>query len=481
MASTGCRVPKSIASGFMRAGSLSADPEPDSRLLIALTFALAVGVRAAFAIAFPTLHGGDATARLANPGTLVLGYQLPLAQVFVSIGKAVSDDPVWVRLLFCLWGGILASGLTALLAHTVGRRAALFGALLASTDPLLIHYSIVPYQEPLAYGLLLWALWAFATGRDAAAGILLGAASVSRYEPWLFLPWFFFATRSWAARIMAAAPITVWILWWRGLAPAGLYVLDLDTESSRVTRVLYLLGKISEYEGAPLLLLAGLGLALSWPLEGRRIPMAVLGLVVVMAVVIGAGHEYPVGSGLMSERLIHMPVVALLFLAAAALGLTTSRWPRATWAALAIALLLAGRNLRFETSLLRAAARDPDLALARDTAREIERFRAAGECVAVIAPPIDPTMLAAYVAKVEQSFGDVPRARERAAALAMASPDRDRIAAHLKAPTGTVQASGECPLRVFIDTAAPLEPNPGQLLAEISAGSRKARIYRTPR
>ncbi|HQZ16797.1 MAG TPA: hypothetical protein PLD86_07985, partial [Vicinamibacteria bacterium] len=98
----------------------------ESRIWIGLSLVLAAAVRIAFAAAFPTIHGGDAAARLAHADTLVLGYQLPLPQVFVALGKAASDDPMGVRVIFCLWGATLAAGMTALLA-LASPRAALFG------------------------------------------------------------------------------------------------------------------------------------------------------------------------------------------------------------------------------------------------------------------------------------------------------------------------------------------------------------------
>jgi hypothetical protein len=74
----------------------------------------------------------------------------------------------------------------------------------------------------------------------------------------------------------------------------------------------------------------------------------------------------------------------------------------------------------------------------------------------------------------------VEKARERAAGLSDTSPDRDRIAAHLKAPTGTVRRAPGCPLLVVIDDAA--DPSRGDILiAEFSAGRRRGRVFRTAR
>jgi hypothetical protein len=443
--------------------------------------ALATALRVVFALAFPAIHGGDASARLAHADTLILGYQLPLPQVFVALGKWLADDPLIVRLVFCAWGGALAAGVAALLARTLGARAALFGGLLLSFDPLLTHYSIVPYQEPVAYALLAWAFFCASTGRAVIGGLLMAAACLSRYEAWLFLPIFWWVSRSRIAVLLGAAPVLGWVLWWQGLAPRGLYVLDIDVQANRLSRVVYLAGKFVEYESAAIVALALVALVLAARLRTQVVLKFAGALAIVIAVAVALGHEYPPGSGLMSERLIHLPVLVALSLAAFALARVSAMSRAAFAAALGMTLLLAGRNLRFERALLRAAAADPDLALARDVARAIEAHRRPTECVTVIAPAVDPALLDAYVAKVGTAFGDVDRARAQADLLRDVSPDRDRIAAHLKSKTGTVRAEPGCPLLVVVDPAG----DPGQalgngtLLEEVSAGPRRARVLRT--
>ena len=434
----------------------------------------------ALVLAFPTIHGGDAAARLANADSLVLGYQLPLPQGFVWLGKALSDDPVLVRLLFCLWGGVLVSGLAALLSLQTAPRAAWFAGLLLAFDPFLAHYSIVPYQEPVAYGLLVWAFYLGLSNRLIAGGLLMAGACLSRFECWLFLPIFFFATSSRAATLLGVLPVAGWTLWWKGLAPAGLYVLDLDARGGRLSRVAFLGRKFVEYETWFIAVLAIVGLLLAVRGPERAVLKGVTGVVLIIAIVITFGHEYPPGSGLMSERLIHLPVLLALALAAVALARVSGTSRVALVFCLAVAIALTGRNALFEVRLLRAAAMDQDLALARDTARAIEAVRLPGECVNVTAPFVDPKLLADYVGKVEASFGDVASARERALRLSTRSPDVDRIAAHLRAPVGTVREESGCPLLVLVDTLTTTEPA-STLIGEVSAGPRRARLFRIPR
>ncbi len=449
---------------------------------IAGGFVLALAIRAVFIAFFPTIHGGDAAGRLANPGTFVLGYQLPLPQMFVGIGRFASDDPVLVRGVFAVWGAALAAGGVALLtlAHKPG--AGILGALLLATDPLLVHYSIVPYQEPVAYGLLAWAFYLAATGWPRAASLLMAAACLSRFEAWLFLPAFAIIARLWIATLVAGLPVGMWVLWWQGLAAGGLYVLDLDPAANRVSRVAFLGGKLIEYTTPFVALLAIAGFLSAVRQREGWIWKSSFVVGLVTAVVVTLGHEYPPGSGRMSERLIHLPVLLSLLLAASLLGRVAAHSRGAFIVCVAVGLLLAGRNLLFETRLLQAAEREPDLALARETAEAVERQRRPGECVTVLARAVDPALLDAYVLKVAASFGDTARARERAREAAQSSPDRDRIAAHLKAPPGTVRSTiaSSCDLIVAIDADAPLPAagGPVQRVGTITAGTRRADLFR---
>jgi hypothetical protein len=451
---------------------------------IVLALALGTAIRGGFALAFPTIHGGDAAARLAHADQLILGYQLPFPQVFVMLGKALSDDPLLVRLIFCLWGGFAVAGLTALVSRCAGPRASVFAGLLLASDPLLIHYSIVPYQEPVAYGLLAWAFYLGALKRPTAGACLMALACLSRFEAWLFLPCFFWLTRSPRATALAATPVAGWLFYWGGLAPSGLYVLDIDLAAERVPRFVFLFRKLLEYETWILPLGAALSfVALAFRRDGPSLK-AVGCVAAAIAIVIVLGHEYPAGSGLMSERLIHLPVLLLLSLASIGLGRLSSVSRSAFAVSLVVTLLFAGRSIRFETALLRAAAIDPDLALARDVATAIAVERVPGECVRVDAPTVDKALLDAYVAKVRAAFGDAGRAKERAAELAATSPDRDRIAAHLRASVGTVSPRLDCALVVTIggpSQADGKEPaGNAKLIANVIAGPRTARISRIP-
>jgi hypothetical protein len=258
--------------------------------------------------------------------------------------------------------------------------------------------------------------------------------------------------------------------------------VDLDFQAGRLSRFVFLARKLIEYETALVPVVAGITIAWSLARLDRMVLRVAASLALIIAVILAFGHEYPPGSGLMSERLIHLPVLLCLALAAIALKQISARSTLAFAACIAGSILFAGRSVRFEVELLRAAAREPDLALARDVARAIESHRASGECVTVFAPAVDPALFDRYVEKVGAAFGNVDRARERVASLADASPDRDRIAAHLRAKTGTVRGRGGCPLVVLVDDAGLEQARSSRssmtLVAQISAGPRRAQVLR---
>lgn len=442
------------------------------------TFIAGALLRGAFALAFPTIHGGDAAARLAHPDTLILGYQLPLPQIFVALARHASDSPVPARIVFCLWGGFLAAALAGFAAVHFGARTAAFVGALAVTDPFLIHYSIVPYQEPVAYSLVALAFILVFQERIGAASLALAAATLARYEAWLFLPAFLWVNRGRARAWAAALPPLVWLAVWQGLAPSGLYVLDIDPAAPRGPRLVFLAKKFAEYEPV-LLWLAVLGAIAAFRFRSRALArvLAVVGL--AFAVIVGFGHEFPPGSGQMSERLLHLPLLGALLLAGHLLARVSEGGRALRVAVLAVIALLTVRNVRFEVSLLQAAAREPDLALARDVARAIESHRVAGECVTVAAPVVTTRDLQAFIAKVGASYGDVAAAARRAAELSGSSPDRDRIAANLTAPPGTVSALPGCPWRVNVD-GADGSSAPGEIVARVAAGPRRAELIRNP-
>jgi len=460
-----------------------------------LLFAAGAAVRARLVLTYPGVHGGDAVARLAHSDTLVLAYQLPLPQLLVFLTRAADPDPTWTRLVFAAVGALFPVALALALAPVVGGAAARSGGLLAALHPLFVYYSLVPYQEAAMLLLLLGGAAALHRGSERTAGLLVGLACLCRYEAWIgaaiavaAAAWHW-SPRRLAQRFLlfAWAPLA-WSLWWRGLSPDGTYVLDHSSASGALTRLGFLWGKLREYSGDVLLVLAALGAAWAMARRPRPLVWAAAYVTLMTAAVAVAGHEFPVGSGRVSERLAHVPAAAACALAGLAVGAlwSASRGRTRPIAAAVLALVLATTAvgwLRRSEALVAEANRDPSTVLALRIASFARDHLPRGGRLAVAAPPVPAEEVERYVERIRRGGGDVRRARELARALATRSVDGNRIAAHLPRDPRTVVAAGsEADLIVVYDDA----PQAGRWragvpLVRFTAGARAATMYATGR
>jgi hypothetical protein len=423
---------------------------------------------------------------MARADELLLGYQLPLPQALVFLTRHATPAPLSTRLLFASIGALVPLALLAALRPIAGARAAWIAGTLAALHPALVYYSIVPYQESLTIGLLLFGTAALQARRDGLAGLLFSLACLCRYEAWIAVP-FAVAPRLRARplrtlALFATVPL-LWLLLWRGTSPAGTYVLDLDPFAPRLPRVFFLFSKLREYSGAVVLVLATVGAILAARARLARLGWALAVLAAIGITVIAAGHEFPPGSGQMSERLIHFPAVAACALAGIALAALWETPRLGSFGRLAAGLLLAWQAqawVRQSHVLIREANRDPSLRIAFQVAEWAGRELAPGERLTVVAPPVPQAAIDDYVRKVGLAGGDEARAREIAAGLAGHSPDADRVAANLARRPGTVSEETDAPglLVVFDDRSVGRAL--GTPVATWVAGPRSAKAYRRP-
>jgi hypothetical protein len=395
---------------------------------------------------WPAVHGGDSVVRLARADTLVLAYQLPLPQALVMAARALDPDPRWARLVFCVAGAAVAAALGALVGSTAGRRAGLAAGVLAAVHPLLLYYSLVPYQEPVFLLTLLLGALALRRGRDGQASLWLGLACLCRYEAWPAAALALFAHRRRPLRGLALfgwAPLA-WLAVWQGLSPAGTYVLDVDPQADRAPRLLFLLSKLHEYTGVLALGLALAGIAVVGHRRLAAWGWGAVYLVAVLTAVAWAGHEFPPGTGRVSERLVHLPalaVCALAGLALAALSRSFGRpWLRTLGTGLATVLLLALSVswTRRSFALVEQANADPSLRLAAAAARWAGDHLPPRSRLAVAAPLVPPEVLEEHAGRVARGGGDAEAARAEAQRWRAWPPDRVRLAAHLPRRPGTV-------------------------------------------
>jgi len=435
-----------------------------------LLFALALAVRVALLLQHPGIYGDDSAARLAYADRLVLAYQLPLPQLLVVVMRWLAPHPAWTQLVFAAIGAGVAPLLAAVVTRLESPLAGRVAGALAAVHPAFVYYSLVPYQEAPMLVLLLAAVLALLHARDGVAAPCVGLACLCRYEAWIAAALLVAWRRSRASALFTIVPIA-WVVFWRGLSPGGTYVLDLDPHAGRLHRLGFLLAKTADYAGALLLVLGAVGGAwVLWRGDRRWRAAAAFAAVFVAAVVV-AGHEFPPGSGRVSERLVHLPALATC----AGAGVVLARLsPRRPWLAAAITAILAVDGSRRARALVAAAHDAPDVRLAQSVAAFVERRLGAGAHVAVDAPAVAAADVEAYVRKVQAAGGDAARARATARELSRLPPDAVRVAAQLARPPGTVVPIGEeAALLAVFDGA----PRAGRPVAEFHAGSRRAVVY----
>lgn len=433
-------------------------------------------------------------ARLAHSDRLVLAYQLPLPQALVLLARALDPDPFWTRIAFAAVGALVPLALAAVVQARAGAPAAHAAALMAAVHPLFLHYSTVPYQEPVLLVLLLAALAALDAGRPRLGVVLVGLACLCRYEAWIAAALVSVALvraaaaspEGRAARLALAlcglAVPLAWVSWWGGLGPPGTYVVDPAPLASMATRASHLASKLREYTGLPWLVLATLGLGAALREAPRwRGPLGFATLVVVATV--AAGHEHPPGSGRVSERMLHVPVAAVCLLSGLGVVALAGAAPPAlrhrTAAVLTalVATAAALQGLGTARRLAREAAQEPSLDLAVSVARVATVHLPPGDTLAVLGPPVDDASVAAYVARVAHAGGDAAAARVQAAALARRGRDGDLVAAHLPRPPRLVTRDPASADLVAAYDDGPPYHGPGSVLARFAAGPRAVTVY----
>ena len=426
----------------------SCNPEPrlgDMVWISAGTLALGL----ALALSYPVIYGGDTIIRIVNLPRIRISYQLPLLQILLRGALVVCNRPfaVWF-----LMAGVAAAGATGLyaLAHEIaGRRAALAAAVLYGTHPFILYYSRVPYQEPLLAALVFWGFCflfrAHTPARLAAASAALGLASLTRYEGWLasaLAAVYFVSGRraapkslAWAALLFGWAP-ALWIVWNRGLAPAGTFLLEPGLGLARLYRPYFIMKSAVWWSqsGFTVLALAGLATTVAdgrWRRD-RRLWMALGFLALYLGLLVFSAHGIaPDPVRLVTEREAYVLIGFLALsggLGAVALGSRIEgEMPRlGRVVACGAFLLVTGHGLARGVARIAAENLDPELR----TDYDVGRFLAAREANAlVLARPLPRAGIEYYLRKAEASGGAAGRRRaeEILAGIETAGFDYQRV------------------------------------------------------
>jgi hypothetical protein len=409
-------------------------------------FGLGLALRLGLIFRFPVIFGGDSMARILHRDQILLSHQLPLLQLIVYGISRVTHNYLIMQCAMALIGASAGAAFYFLLSDLLEERAAFLGALLLATNPFLAALSIVPYQESLMLGLLFLAFHFFYVNRPFAASLCLGLACFTRFEAWAAAP--VLALAYIAVRGMRPAAILrgsllfgwaplAWIVFRRGLAPPGSFVVDPHLTAARLVRWVYL-GYIT-FKFTPLIVFA-LGLAALWLLWRERRawwlrlwPLAVFVGIFLVALIFSAHGDWPDPERRISAREAHILISAVVLLAAIALQ-GMQRY-RVAFAVVGVAFGIWGayRYVERESS-------DPHVLLAYRLAKYLDTAIQPGERVLILAPPWPAYVFNFYLDRARATGGEAQyQAALRTLAEADTSPpsyqrtlvhsrfDRDRL------------------------------------------------------
>ena len=400
-------------------------------------FLLGLVVRLWFIHAYPVVFGGDSIMRLANHDRILLAYQLPLLQLGVHYISLISENPLWIRYLMALIGASASLGFYLMTKALLGPNAAFYTALIFVTNPFVLAYSIVPYQEILMLGGLFFGFYFFFKDNWLAASLFLGLACLTRYEAWAACPVFvlaFAVKRGTRARdflkgsfLFGWAPLG-WLIWRVASGPRGSFVLDTNLSPERLFRYLYLGWITVQNTALPFLILAAVGFWRFWKqgmLRAARYTMLAGFLALFLIAILFSAHgERDQPDRFVTAREAHLPLAAVTVMAG-----------------LAISLFMADRFVNRETS-------DPRLKLCYELAQYLDQAVSGSEKVVVLAKPIAPAMLSRYLDKSEELGGVIGR---RNAVLALARldtspPDYQRTLVHSRLSKDRLRSLASLPL-----------------------------------
>ncbi len=85
-------------------------------------------------------------------------------------------------------GAAVGAGFYLLARDLMDENAAFWGGLLMATNPFVVGYSIVPFQESLMLAALLLAFHFYYADRPVESSLCLALACFTRFEAWAAAP-----------------------------------------------------------------------------------------------------------------------------------------------------------------------------------------------------------------------------------------------------------------------------------------------------
>lgn len=379
---------------------------------ITLVFMAGLLLRLALILRFPVIFGGDPMVRLLHRDQILLSHQLPLLQLVVWALARLTHNYVVTQCVMAVIGAGAAAAFYLLARDLVEEPAAFASALLLATHPLITALSIVPFQESLMLATLFLAFHYFYTDRPIVAGSWLGLACLTRFEAWAAAP-VLAAAYIWkngprpavilrGLILFGWAPMT-WMIFRRGLAPPGSFVVETHLTLARLMRWVYLGYITAKFTPVMVIALGLLGLWWLWRDRQRWIPRLrpLIGFLALflIALLFSAHGDWPDPERRIASREAHLWIVAVALLAAIALEKMSRYRTAVVAAAVLFGIWGSYRYVERETT-------DPQVLLSYRLAKFLDARLQPGERALILAAPWPGHFFDFYLERAHATGGE---------------------------------------------------------------------------
>jgi hypothetical protein len=377
-----------------------------------LVFGAGLALRLVLIARFPLIFGGDPMLRMLHRDQILLSHQLPLLQAIVYLIARVTHAYVVTQGVMAIIGAAASVGFYLLARDLVEESAAFLAALLLTTNPFIAAFSIVPFQESLMLAMLFFAFHYFYTDKPVWASFFLALACFTRFEAWAAAP-VLAAAYIWKRGIKPSvvlrglalfgwAPMA-WIVFQRGLAPAGSYVVEAHVTAMRLIRWVYLGYITLKFTPVIVIALGSFGCWLLWRDRrqwlSRVWPLAVFFGLFLLALLFSAHGDWPDPERRVASREAHLWIAAVVMLAAIALG----KLPRYRAALTAVGVLF---GIWGSYRYVQREAEDPHLLLSYRLAKFLDTALEPSQHALILAPPWPSHTFDFYLQQARETGGE---------------------------------------------------------------------------
>lgn len=440
-------------------------------------------LRIALITRFPMIFGGDPMMRMIQRDRILISHQLPLLQLIVFGTARLTHNYLITMVVMACIGAMVGVAFYLLARDLFNEPVAFAAALLIATNPFLTGNSIIPFQESLMLALLLFAFHFLYAEEIWPASLWLGLACLTRFEAWAAVPVFvaFFLWRrgpspgNFGRAIVAFgwAPVG-WMIFRRGLAPPGSYVIESHISLARLMRWVYLGYITVKFTPVIVIALSLFGLWLLWRDHWiRRLwPLAAFVALFTIALLFSAHGDLPDPESRIASREATLWIAAVSVLAAMALNRLTQY--RLALTAIGVLFGIWG-SYRF----VEREASEPHLLLSYRLAKFLDGALQPCEKVLILAAPWPKQVFDSYLQRARETGGQAgyEAAVRNLAESDMSPPDYQRMLIHSRFDRNRFLSSpGECTawVAVWSDFKSPPDPLPAK--ATLSAGDLSVRI-----